>query len=1164
MLDKLKDFKPSLDKIKEFKLSSWAIDNKMTIYVITALITIIGIKTYNSLPKEQFPDITVPTIFISTVNGGNSPTNIENTITKPIEKRLKSISGMKKFTSSSLQDVSVIVVEFHTDVAVEVAKQKVRDAVDEARTDMPQVLTREPMIKEIAFSEIPIMYINIAGNFDLKQLKKHAEDLRDRVEGLKEINKADIVGGLEREIQVNIDVYKLQAAQLTLTDIQRAISSENLTMSGGNISLDGMKPTLSIKSEFQDPKEIENIVVSSQSGAQLFIKDFAEVVDGFKEQESYSSSNGKNVITLNVIKRSGENLINAADRIKATIAEMQKTEFPKGLEITISGDQSNDTKTTLHDLINTIIIGFILVTVVLMFFMGVTNALFVALSVPLSMFIAFMAMPAIGFSFNMIVLFSFILALGIVVDDAIVVIENTHRIFDNGKRDIKTAAKMAVGEVFLPVLMGTITTLAPFIPLVFWSGIIGKFMYFLPVTLIISLVASLIVAYIINPVFAVDFMKSHDEEKKQYGRITKKARMQLVVYALVAFFAYTSGSIGVGNFVVFLAFFLVFHRLLLYKAIEAWQFRIWPGIVRRYVKILEWCLRRPWMTLVYVLVLMVMSITLFMVRSPKVVFFPDADPNNVFVYVKLPEGTDPKVTNGVMRKVEKKVKSVVGEENPIVESMISNVTIGVTDPADMDQNSYPNRGKVAITFVKFQERHGESTSDYLKKLQALNWEIPGADITVNKEQAGPPTPKPISIEIIGEDFNDLVKNANDLKKFLADAKVAGVSGLKSDFVSNKPEIIFDIDRERALREGISTAQLAMEIRGAVYGVEATKFRDVDDEYPVQLRYKLDQRDDIETIRNLKVTYRDMNMGGKVRSVPLSAVCDIRYDYTYSGIKRKNDKRVITLSSDVKDGYNPNEVVAKVQAAMKGYQESGDVIVKFAGDQEEQEETMGFLGNAMLTAVGLMLMVLVGLFNSLGKPLIILSEIVFSIVGVLLGVSIFKMDMSIVMTGVGIIALGGIVVRNGILLVEFAEFAREGGMNLYQATVEAGRTRMTPVILTAAAAILGLIPLAVGLNINFETLFSEGNPHIFFGGDNVAFFGPLSWTMIFGLFFATALTLLLIPSMYLISERLKRKSIIILNHFEMPKLVMYVPFFILLLQIVLKLQGKKLDYGNLDY
>jgi len=1152
-----------LDKIKEFKPSSWAIDNKMTVYLITIFISLAGIMAYNALPKEQFPDITVPTIYINTVNGGNSPTNIENTITKPIEKRLKGLSGIKKFNSTSLQDVSVIVVEFHTNVKVEVAKQRVKDAVDEARADMPQTLTREPIIKEIAFSEIPIMYINVAGNYDLKQLKKYAEDLQDRVEGLKEINEVKLVGALDREIQVNIDAYKLQAAQLTLTDIQRAIGQENLTISGGTIPLNGMKPTLSIKSEFQDPKEIENIVVTSASGAKLFIKDFAEVVDGFEEQESYSSKNGKNVITLNVIKRSGENLIHAAEHIEETIAEMKKNEFPAGLDITISGDQSDKTKTSLQDLINTIIIGFILVTVVLMFFMGVTNALFVALSVPLSMFIAFLVMPAIGFSFNMIVLFSFILALGIVVDDAIVVIENTHRIFDNGKIPITRAAKLAVGEVFMPVLSGTITTLAPFIPLVFWQGIIGKFMYFLPVTLIISLLASLFVAYIINPVFAVDFMKSHEEESKEHGKITKKARMQLIVYALIAIPSYLSGHFAVANFTVFLAFFLVLNRLWLYKVIEAWQFRIWPGFVKRYVKVLEWCLRKPWRPLVYVLGLFIFSIVLFAVRKPKVVFFPSGDPNNVYVYVKLPEGTDPKITNALMRKVEAKVETVIGKNNPLVESMITNVTIGTTDPRDGDQNSYPNRGKIAIAFVEFEQRHGQSTTQYLTGLQSLNWDIPGADIVVNKEQSGPPTPKPVSIEIIGEDFKDLTTNSENLRKLITNAKIGGVVSLKSDFVANKPEIVFDIDRERALREGISTYQLAMEIRGAVYGVEATKFRDVDDEYPVQLRYKFDQRIDIETLRNLKITYRDMNMGGMIRSVPLASVCNIRYDYTYAGIKRKNNKRVITLSSDVKDGFNANEVVASVERVMKSYKKTGNVTIQFAGDKAEQAETMGFLGNAMGIAVMLMLLVLVGLFNSLGKPLIILSEIVFSIVGVLIGVSIFKMDMSIVMTGVGIIALGGIVVRNGILLVEFAEFAREGGMTLYEATVEAGRTRMTPVILTATAAILGLIPLAVGLNINFETLLSTGNPHIFFGGDNVAFFGPLSWTMIFGLLFATVLTLLLIPSMYLITERLKRKAIVITDHFELPRAVMYVPFLILILRGVLAITGKKLDYGDLD-
>jgi len=399
---------------------------------------------------------------------------------------------------------------------------------------------------------------------------------------------------------------------------------------------------------------------------------------------------------------------------------------------------------------------------------------------------------------------------------------------------------------------------------------------------------------------------------------------------------------------------------------------------------------------------------------------------------------------------------------------------------------------------------------------------------------------------------------------LDDQKIDGVENLKSDFESSKPEIVFNIDRERANREGVSTQAIALEIRNAVFGWEVSKFRDENDQYPIQLRYKYDQRNNIEALRNLKITFRDMNMGGILRSVPLSSFADVKYSNTYGGIKRKMQKRVITLSSNVSEGFNPNEVVAKVQAAASGFKAEGKVVLDFTGEQAEQEETAGFLSNAMLISLGLILLILVTQFNSIGKPFIILTEIFFSIIGVLLGTAIFKMDMSIVMTGIGIVALAGIVVRNGILLVEFAEMARANGATLWDATVDAGRTRMTPVILTSIAAILGLIPLAVGLNIDFETLFATGNPHLYFGGDSVVFWGPLSWTMIFGLSFATFLTLLLVPAMYLLSERLKRKSVIILNHLGLPSVIMYVPFFILIMRLVLYIKGTKLEYGNLDY
>jgi multidrug efflux pump subunit AcrB len=1155
---------------KQFKPSSWAIDNKAVIYVLLVIICIAGIRSYNSIPKESFPEIVVPTIYINTVYAGNSPTNIENLVTKPIEKQLKGIAGVKKLNSTSLQDVSVIMVEFNTNMKVPEVKQKVKDAVDKAANDLPKDLTVQPNVMEVNFSDLPILYVNLAGKMDLNKLKKYADEMKDRIEGMKEISRVQMVGDLEREIQINIDMYKMQAANFSLGDIQRAVQYENMNISGGLVPMDGMKRNLTVKGEFKTVDEIRNLVVSSGSGARAYLKDIADVVDGTKEQESYARLEGKNVITLNVIKRSGENLIEASDKINALVEEMKKNDFPKEMKVTITGDQSEKTRSTLHDLINTIIIGFLLVTFILMFFMGVTNALFVAASVPLSMFIAFIFMPILGgifdfsYTMNMIVLFAFLLALGIVVDDAIVVIENTHRLFENGKRDIKVAAKMAVGEVFLPVLSGTATTLAPFIPLLFWSGIIGKFMFYLPITLIIALVASLFVAYIINPVFAVDFMRPHDESGHK-PKWTGKTTGMAVVMTLMAVLMHSSGSHAMANLVLFILLFSLLNKFYLYKVFEKFQTKLWPAVQRKYSSLLVRILKRPVLALVSVIVLFFVSLFMFIASKPNVEFFPQGDPNFVYVYVKLPVGTDPAKTNQIMMLAEKRVNAVIGDSNKVVKSIITNVTKGTTDPQDQDQSDYPNRGKIAISFVDFKDRDGQSTSEYLKKLEDLDWNLPGAEVTVSKEQAGPPVSKPINIEVRGDNFDEIVANSIKLKRYLEQQNIDGVAGLKSDFETIKPEIVFNIDRERANREGISTATIGMEIRNAVFGAEVSKFRDENDQYPIQLRYKYDQRNNIEALRNLKITFRDMNMGGILRSVPLSAFADVQYSNTYGGIKRKMQTRVITISSGVTAEFSKNEnaVVDKVKMAMNGFKPTGKVEIALTGQQEEQEETQAFLNGALLMSFGLMLFILVLQFNSVGKPLIILSEIFFSIIGVLLGTAIFGMSVSIIMTMVGIIALGGVVVRNGILLIEFAEMSRKEGMSLYDATVEAGRTRMTPVILTATAAILGLIPLAVGLNIDFETLFASGDPQLYFGGDNVVFWGPLSWTMIFGLGFATFLTLLLVPVMYLMSERLKRKSEVILDHLGLSHALMYVPFFIMFTRLFLRIKGVKLDYGNLD-
>ena len=564
-----------LEKFKEFKPTSWAIDNKTTIYLLTIFITLAGILTYRSIPKEQFPDIVIPTIYVSTVYPGAAPKDVENLVSKNIEKQIKSIAGVKKVTSTSIQDFSSVVVEFNTNVDVPVAKQKVKDAVDKAKKDLPQDLPADPNVMEVEFSEMPILFVNIAGNYSLDELKKYAEELQDKIEGMKEITRVDMVGALEREIQVNVDMYKAAAAQISIGDIERTLNYENLTISGGSVVLDDMKRTLSVSGEFKDIEEIKNSIVSGQTGAHMYLKDIAEVVDGHKEQESYGRLDKKNVITLNVIKRGGENLINASDGIQTIIEELKKDKFPQDLSVVVTGDQSRTTRITLHDLINTIIIGFVLVTLILMFFMGATNAIFVGLSVPLSMFIAFLLLPGLDFTMNMIVLFAFLLGLGIVVDDAIVVVENTHRIYDNGKVPIKIAAKKAAGEIFLPVLSGTATTLAPFVPLAFWDGVIGKFMGYLPITLIITLSASLIVAYIISPVFAVDFMKPHKEDK---GVNVKKLGITSVIFIVVGILFYIGGNVGMGNFTMFMLIIYIFYRFILKRMIERFQNKTWPGV----------------------------------------------------------------------------------------------------------------------------------------------------------------------------------------------------------------------------------------------------------------------------------------------------------------------------------------------------------------------------------------------------------------------------------------------------------------------------------------------------------------------------------------------------------------------------------------------------------
>jgi multidrug efflux pump subunit AcrB len=971
------------------------------------------------------------------------------------------------------------------------------------------------------------MNINLAGNIPLDQLKKQAEDLKNKIESLNGITRVDIVGGLEREIQVEIDLYKMTSVGLTLLDIENAISRQNMNISGGEMQIGELKRNVRITGEFEDPKEIEDMVLRSFMGNSVFVKDIATVTDGYKERSDFARLDGKSVITLNVIKRSGANLIDCADNINVILDESRKTDFPKGMTDTITGDTSGKTRLQLHDLINTVILGFVFVVFVLMFFMGFTNAFFVGLAVPLSCMIAFLLMPTLGMTMNVIVLFSFLLALGIIVDDAVVVIENTHRIFNSYDYSIKDAAKYAAGEVFIPVLAGTLTTLAPFVPLLFWPGIIGKFMHHLPVTLIITLGASLVVAFVMNPVFAVTFMtKDHDADGKLMQRkgFFAANKYGFIVFGLVATISYIKEWYGVANFSVFMILLIIIFHFVFSKAIVAWQTKIWPSFIASYKNLLSKLVIgfRPALMLVATVVMLVLSIVIFMASNPKTNIFPQGEPNFAYVYCKLPNGTAATVTDSITKGIEKRVAKVIGEKNDLVSSVISNVGLGAGDPQNPDKVPTPHKSKVTVAFVQFDQRKGKSTQELLDKLkEEFAKGVSGAEMTVEPESNGPPVGKPINVEISGDDFAELNVVAEKVKVEFNKAGIKGYSELKSDLQISKPEIIVQLDKEKMQREGISLAQAAGELRTALYGKEVSKYRDKDKDAPIIIRLDAKYRSKMETLLNLNISFMDMSIGA-YKQIPLSAISTIKYDNSVSMINRKNQKRILNLTAEPSKGYEASTITNAMKEVVKSMDKPIGYDVKMVGEQEQQEETTNFLGVAFGGALALMFLILVTQFNSVAKPLIIFTTVVFSIIGIMLGFTFTGMTFSIVMTGVGLFALAGIVVRNGILMIEFIDELKERGLSLQEAVIEGGATRMTPVILTAMSAILGLIPLAIGLNMDFATMFSEFNPHFFIGGDNVAFWGPLAWTMIFGLIFATFLTLVLVPLMVLMVERASDK------------------------------------------
>ncbi len=1112
---------------KDFKLTTWAVNNTTTVLFLTFLIVVTGISTYIGLPRENFPEVKVPKIYIGTTHPGNSPKDIENLITRPIEKELNTISAVDNIKSTSIQDYSTIVVEFTTDTDVEEALTKVKDAVDKAKAELPSDLDRDPNIFEMDMSEFPILNINLSGNYTIDQLKEYAEYLEDEVEKFPEISKAEIRGVDEKEVKISVDPYKMEAMQLNFTNIENAIKSENVTMSSGSYKSDGVARTIRIDGEFKKPEELLDVVIKHERGNIVYLRDVATVTFDYKEKANYARLGTKPVVMLDVVKRSGENLLIATEKIGALLEKAKKEYFPADLEIVVTNDQSKQTREMVANLENSIIFGVILVVLVLLFFLGTRNALFVGMAIPLSMFMSFLILGSLGITINMMVLFSLIMALGMLVDNGIVVVENVYRLMEEGMSPLK-ATRLGVGEVAFPIISSTATTLAAFLPLAFWPGIMGEFMKYLPITLIITLGSSLFVALIINPAFIKLFMKVDDRAAVDNRKVIRNVSILAIAglaFLLVKFTVF-------GNLLIAYAFIILINVYVLTPVARKFQDFFLPWLEVRYEKTLRIALNHIYLFFWGTVAILVVSLVLLINFSPNVIFFPINQPKYVNIFIEFPIGTEIEKTNDFTLSINKKVEKIIEPYKGIVESVVTNVGQGTADPNDpssIGQGDSPNKARITINFVEMKYRGGVLTSDIMEEIRAAMMGYPGVTITVDKDAAGPPVGKPISIEISGDDFETLISITDKMKKFINESGIEGIEKLKSNLETGKPELIIDIDRDKARRFGVSTYTIANELRTAIFGKEISKYKKGEDDYEIQLRLDDKYRYNVDALLNKNITFRNQ-INGKMHEVPIASLAKAHLSNTYGSVRRKDLKRVITLSSNVIGGYNATQVNNEIIAALQDFEMPRGYEFKFGGEQEKQAKEMAFLSKALLVAVFLIFLIIVGQFNKITAPVIIMTSVLFSTIGVFLGLVIFQMDFVIMMTMIGIISLAGIVVNNAIVLIDFVELTRQRRREelgehvrlpmteIVDSIVKAGKTRLRPVLLTAITTILGLIPLATGLNIDFIKFFHSYDPDFFLGGDSVIFWGPMSWTIIFGLTFATFLTLVIVPVMYLFFDR----------------------------------------------
>ncbi|MAJ05498.1 MAG: copper transporter [Crocinitomicaceae bacterium] len=1155
-----------INKWKEFALSSAAVNNRKTVYLVIIILLLGGISAYKNMPRESFPQIQVPEIYVNIPYPGNSPEIITDKIIKPFEKELNKLKGIEKITSTATQDFGVLKIEFDFAITPKEAKRAVEEALTDARSTktFAQDLPVEPTIQEIDVNEFPIINVNLSGEYPVDILKEKADLIKDKLEAISEINAVDIRGVQEKKVKIEIRKFDAEANRISFSDVESAIQSENTTIGAGNLQIDGVDNFIIIDGKFKDFKDLENLVVKHENNDNVYLRDIANISFSDSDTTSYARQNGQPVVMLDIKKRAGENIINAIDKLKIVVKDLQK-EFPEDMILTYTNDQSVMIRSQVSNLENSIVFGVILVVFVLLFFLGLRNALFVGIAIPFSMFLSFILLHSAGVSLNIMVLFSLVLALGMLVDNGIVVVENVYRLMDEGFGAFE-ATKKGIGEVAWPIIASTATTLAAFVPLALWPGIIGEFMQYLPITLMIVLGSSLFVALVITPVLLAILMKIDKGERNIKGIIKTFA-----AFVILGTLSIISGFNSFGNLSLIGGVLILLNGVIFSPGTVWFQNNFLPKLESGYQTFLKWVLhkKRPIWIILGTFFTLILSFVLTGVFPPKVLFFPENQPNYINVFVELPVGTNISKTNQATKDIKKEITMALSQpisakdsltyleavdvevfENktirtPFVESIIEQVGKGTSDPnSGPSFGETPNKARITISFCEFSHRKGLNTSNVKSLVEKSLKDKFHADITivVDKEQSGPPQQPPINIEITGsQDYEELTQKAELLQQYLIKKNIDGLQKLKLDVEVNKGEIQIDINREYAKRVGISTGQIAQSIRTSLFGKDVSTYNFNDEDYDINIRFTEEDRQDVSSILEQKVMF--MNNRGVKLSIPISSVVNnIKEINKYAAVIRKNQNNMVTVFSGVQEGYNANEIIAVVKKHLMEFNESKEgasfskagFSYKFTGQMEDQEKELAFLSSALLFAVFLILLILVSQFNAFSSPVIILSSVVLSLAGVFLGIVISRNDFVIIMTMIGIISLAGIVVNNAIVLVDYTNLIRKrkrkelglGTLDLISnedfknAVIEGGRTRLRPVLLTAITTILGLFPLASGLNINFFSLVSDWDPQIFFGGDNVIFFKPMSLAIIYGLTFATFLTLVVVPIMYYTIYRFK--------------------------------------------